>query len=154
MKKKILFGCLLFGTLSLAMIGCDKNNDVSMPAPGNKELLGDGPGGSEEEECAADYTAPIAAVTGPSTGQVGQPIVLNIDLVGANLCAVSGSVTATGSGTSLALSGSVHYVGCMCAQALETISTTFSFTPVQPGTYNFSYLDENQQSQVFTVVVP
>lgn len=140
MTGKLLSSLLLAGILSLAVAGCDKND-------------GDGAG-------RADQFAPIASVTGPATGRVGQPVTLTVSLRGPSSCGQNGEagagigkVTAVINHMHITLTGALQYMGDVCTMDIAWYPTAYTFTPVYEGTYTISYIDDHQQAKTFTVVV-
>ncbi|MFA6057318.1 MAG: hypothetical protein WC756_03905 [Taibaiella sp.] len=79
--------------------------------------------------------AGLVSISGPATASVGQQVQFIVVVTGRNGCATSALVNGAPFGNNIALTGNVHYVGCMCTQALVDLSSTYSFTPAQPGIY-------------------
>jgi hypothetical protein len=79
--------------------------------------------------------AGLVSISGPATATAGQPVQFTVLVTGTNGCAVAGITSGVATGNTITLSGNVHYTGCICTQVLSDVSTTYSFTPAQPGVY-------------------
>jgi hypothetical protein len=117
---------LIIPVLALA-ISCTKaSNDVPPPTCGQPE----------PDTCV--YSGPaigLVSISGPSVANVGQPVQFNVIVTGSNGCAASAEVSGAAVGNNITITGNVHYIGCMCTQALADVNSTYSFTPTQPGVY-------------------
>jgi hypothetical protein len=93
-------------------------------------------GQPEPDSCSYWNNAPgLVSISGPATATTGQRVQFTVMVTGTNGCATTATVSGIATGNNITLSGNVHYIGCMCTQALVDISTTYSFTPTQPGVY-------------------
>jgi hypothetical protein len=92
----------------------------------------------ERDSTACNYWqgAPgLVSISGPTTAITGQQVQFTVVVTGRNGCASAAEVSGIAAGNNITLSGNVHYIGCMCTQALVDINSTYSFTPAQPGIY-------------------
>jgi hypothetical protein len=88
------------------------------------------------DSCSYWHDAPgLVSISGPTTAIAGQQVQFTVMVTGTSGCATSALVNGAVFGNNIALTGNVHYIGCMCTQALMDISSTYSFTPAQPGIY-------------------
>lgn len=117
---------LIIPVLILA-ISCSKTNN-NVPPPG--------PICEQPDSCSYWNDAlGLVSISGPATATVGQPVQFTVIVTGNNGCANTATVSGTASGNNITLTGNVHYSGCICTQALTDVSSTYSFTPTQPGVY-------------------
>lgn len=107
------------------VISCSKKS-TQVPDPINEPV----------DSCSYWQDAPgLVSISGPATATVGQQVQFTVVVTGRNGCASSAQVNGAPFGNNIALTGNVHYTGCMCTQALVDINSTYSFTPSQPGIY-------------------
>lgn len=77
----------------------------------------------------------LVSISGPATATAGQQVQFTVVVTGTNGCATTATASGVTAGNTITLSGSVHYVGCICTEALADVNSTYSFTPTQPGVY-------------------
>jgi hypothetical protein len=136
---------LIISVLALA-ISCNKSKH-SDPAP---------PPSCVQPEDTCDSWAPSAglvSISGPASASIGQTVQLTVGITGSNGCADAAQISAITTGNNIALTGNVHYHGCMCTQALTEETALYNFTATQAGTYTFHGTTYEGTPVIHTIVV-
>mgnify|MGYP000846142233 FL=1 len=93
----------------------------------------------KEDNCISVLPCPVVAVTGTHTGQVNQPLNLNVSYITGNGCWQSSELKETISGNERFIEVNATYKGCMCTLLAATMQVTYTFTTSQPGTYYLNF---------------
>jgi hypothetical protein len=114
MEKIILFILILVITL-----GCDKNK--------------------VDEDCIEYRTAFVRNVTAPSNGTTNNDIPIEVSFTVINGCGNFSEFLETRNGNNKSIEVQTKYEGCICTQAVETLSVIYVFNEQTTGFYELIF---------------
>lgn len=97
--------------------------------------------------------APIYAVDAPASASVNEPVAVTIGFTVTNGCGRFGHLEAEKEGNMLTILVYPDYEGEICTQALINLTTTYTFTPTQKGTYTLRFWQEDNKYLHKTITV-
>jgi hypothetical protein len=125
-----LFICLIFGS---GLISCKK-----IQTPNN---------------CSYLEKAPVLAIEGATTAQVGQEISLRLSFTCNNGCGEFDHFKTVSNGNSRTITVNARYTGCVCTQDLPTRVAVYKFKALQTGRYDLYFLQTGTAVLSHSIVV-
>jgi len=132
MKTKILFTILI-----VAIFASCKND-------GDKK---------DENLCIENSFAGITEVVAPTTGTVGETIVVEVDFRVRNGCGQFGRFIETQNGMSRTIAVEARYEGCICTQDLPIRTVDYQFSQDAAGSYELRFKSDQSNFIVKTIVI-
>ena len=108
---------------------------------------------SESNNCFSLEKAPVVAIEGPSTAQVGQEITLRISFSCKNGCGDFDNFSTVSSGTVSTITVNARYTGCICTQDIPTRVASYKFKATQTGRYDLQFLQSGTAIVTHSIVV-
>lgn len=109
---------ILIGTFLLAFISCSEDDN---------------------RNCLGFETENVSTVDSPETGKVNEQVEMLVTFNARNGCGEFERFVESGNDFSRTIETIVRYEGCVCAEYIQTITTTYTFTPEAPGEYEFQF---------------
>jgi hypothetical protein len=128
--KKLLALCIIM----VLSYSCTKDNEESL-----------------DEKCISHEQAYIISANVPVNGIVNQTIPINISFSVYNGCGSFENFTETNTGNTKTIRVNALYEGCICTQAIETIQTTYNFTPTTTGMHTLNFSQPNGDVLTYTI---
>lgn len=107
----------------------------------------------DDDGCHSTSLAPIHNATGPTTGQVGQPMNFEVNLKVYNGCGKFAHFEHQAVVDTVYIGAVAQYIGCNCTQAIEEREGTYQYQPTQPGTKYLRFLtsDTSYVERIVTI---
>lgn len=97
--------------------------------------------------------APVYAVDAPASASVNEQVTVAIKFTVINGCGRFGHLEAEKDGAVYTILVYPRYEGEICSQALVNLTTTYTFTPTQKGTYTLRFWQEDNKYLNKTITV-
>lgn len=98
-------------------------------------------------------TVEVTAVNALETGQVNEPISIEVLFDVRNSCGDFNRFLETGSTMEKNIEVEAKYEGCACNQVIETITAVYEFTPEEVGEYTLNFRSGTNEFITVTITV-
>jgi multidrug efflux pump subunit AcrB len=97
--------------------------------------------------------APVVAIEGATTAQVGQEITLRISFTCKNGCGDFDNFSTVSSGNVSTITVTARYTGCICTKDIPTRVALYKFKATQTGRYDLQFLQSGTAVVTHSIVV-
>lgn len=102
-----------------------------------------------EEKCISTGIGYVTSVNSPTSGQVDETIVIELDFIVINGCGDFGEFIETQNNNVLNITIEAKYEGCICTQDIPTRKINYQFSPESAGDYELNF--RSSQTEFITV---
>ncbi|WP_282018573.1 hypothetical protein [Salegentibacter mishustinae] len=105
----------------------------------------------DSEECIGYRPENVKEVNAPSTGQVDEPVEIQVKFPVYNGCGKFEKFIESGSEQSKVIEVQAKYEGCICTQDIPIITAVYEFTPSTTGVYELKF--KSGETDYITVTI-
>lgn len=106
-----------------------------------------------DKNCVDYRPAYITSSSTPNSGNIGEPINIEISFVVNNSCGGFGNFIETNNGNTKTIEIEAKYTGCSCLMNIPTRKVNYFFTAYHSGTYYLRYKSGSSEFITDTLVI-
>ena len=134
MNKKYLTQVILFFSLIITLLSCNKKNE-------------------DNSTCLSFTKAPVTKIEGANSALVNQEVILTVSFGCFNGCGRFGNFDEVITGNATTITVNAKYEGCICTQDIPIRQTTYKFKKSQTGTFDLKFLQTENTYFTHTIIV-